>query len=120
LCHAPEERIFEAGRWHAGLVPMEALSPSERREMQRFQQRIVELTGAIGSDGRSAFALPVEQSSRDPRFLALDELTMAEWLVREDFAGERVRWLANYGCLDDFGGAIDDVSAWAGLHYFAA
>ena len=45
---------------------------------------------------------------------------MAAWLAREGFTSPFVRWYVRYATLDDFGAELDDVSAWAGLHYFAA
>jgi hypothetical protein len=41
-------------------------------------------------------------------------------MQREGYTGEAIRWYLNYCCLDDFGATAEQVSAWAGLHYFAA
>ncbi|UPT72832.1 MAG: hypothetical protein M0D55_12975 [Elusimicrobiota bacterium] len=62
----------------------------------------------------------MELSSRDPELLALDALTMDAWLSREGFRSKRLRWYVEYACRDDFGGGLAEVSAWAGLHYYAA
>lgn len=120
LCHAPQERLFYEGAWHPGLVPTDALGPDERAEMARFAEIEQRLTDAVGRDGRPLFQIPIELSSRDPEALALDAMTMDDWLRREGFRTPFVRWYVRYAMLDDFGGAPDDVSAWAGLHYFAA
>ena len=32
---------------------------------------------------------------------------------------ERLDWFVNYGCRDDYACPIDEVSAWAGIHYYA-
>ncbi len=120
LCHAPEERLYFRGAWHGGLIPLEALSLSERDEIGRFRDRMLDLRAAKGSDGRDAFAIVAAHSSRDPRFLELDSLSMAAWLDREKFRDPFVRWFAAYATRDDFGGDLDQVSAWAGLHYFAS
>jgi protoporphyrinogen oxidase len=120
LCHAPEERLFFRGNWHGGTVPYEALTLSERHEIERFQAAMHDFKHALGNDGREAFSIPASASSRDPKYRALDDISMATWLERERFTGEFVRWFAEYGTLDDFGAELDDVSAWAGIHYFAS
>jgi hypothetical protein len=45
---------------------------------------------------------------------------MADWLTREGYQAESLRWWVNYGCRDDYGTDYRQVSAWAGLHYFAS
>ena len=45
---------------------------------------------------------------------------MAAWLDANGFTSKRLRWLAEYGCRDDFGTNLDGISAWAGIHYNAA
>jgi hypothetical protein len=45
---------------------------------------------------------------------------MAEWLRREGLQSPFLRWYVRYATLDDFGGELAEVSAWAALHYFAA
>lgn len=120
LCHAPDERLFYRGAWHPGLVPEPALEPAERAELARFSELEEQLTDAKGSDGRYAFQLPFEHSSRDPRFLELDRISMAEWLDRNGFASPFVRWWTRYATLDDFGGEPSQISAWAGWHYWTA
>lgn len=120
LCHAPQERLFYQGEWHPGLVPVDELSAEELAEVARFHEIEADLTGRVGSDGRAAFQIPLDQSSRDPDLLALDAISMQAWLDREGFRTPFLRWYVRYAMLDDFGGASEDISAWAGLHYFAA
>jgi hypothetical protein len=119
LCHAPQERLFYQESWHPGLVP-DSLSHDERDEITRFITIEHELTHRIGTDGRAAFQIPLSLSSRDPDLLSLDRMSMAEWLDREGFRTPFLRWYVRYATLDDYGAAPEDVSAWAGLHYFAA
>lgn len=120
LCHSPQERIFYRGAWHPGLVPADALAPDERADLSRFGELEHELLDRLGSDGRPAFMIPVELSSRDPAFVDLDKLSFAAWLDREGYASPFFRWYARYATLDDYGALPEHVSAWAGLHYFAA
>jgi hypothetical protein len=120
LCHAPDERIFSQGRWHPGLVPWGAISPDEKRDYERFGELREQYRALVGSDGRPAFTSPVSFCSRDPAIVALDSMTMAQWLEQHDLRTPFVRWYVEYATLDDFGADLDDVSAWAGLFYFCS
>jgi hypothetical protein len=120
LCHAPEERIWFGDRWHGGLVPDDMLEASDREQMEMFKGHQLRMIQRKGRDGRYAFAIPREHSSRDPEILALDSLTMAQWLNQNGFTSPFLRWYAAYSALDDFGADLDDVSAWAAWHYFAS
>lgn len=119
LCFAPQERLYRDGLWREGFEPLAGASARDRDEWRRFHARMDELKAARGADGRRAFALPMALSSRDPRFVALDRVSMRDWLGAEGFAAEAVHWLANYACRDDFGCDYREASAWAGIHYFA-
>lgn len=120
LCHDPMDRLFRYGRWQDGVVPQYALVPEEQEEIHRFLQYAADLKHAQGADGRRAFTIPVERSSRDPRWRDLDRETFAQWLDAAGFRCAPLRWYLDYCCRDDFGGGTERVSAWAGLHYFAA
>lgn len=118
LCADPMERLFDCGRWQDGLVPMLGISPQDREQYARFAAETEALRAARGSDGRPAFAIPLDFSSRD--FLSLDQLTMAEWMDQRGFTSTPLRWHVDYSCRDDYGAGIQHVSAWAGLHYFSS
>jgi hypothetical protein len=45
---------------------------------------------------------------------------MAQWLAAEGFRSQRLKWLVDYACRDDYGTTAEGVSAWAGIWYFAA
>ncbi|MDO4777201.1 MAG: NAD(P)-binding protein [Cardiobacteriaceae bacterium] len=114
LVHAPAERLLYRGRWQDSLLP------AEDADSQRFFALIRELKRAYGTDGRKIFAIPVALSSQDATWRALDSLTFAAWLDREGYRSESLRWYLDYCCRDDYGQGIAQVSAFAGLHYFAA
>ena len=120
LCQAPQERLYRLGSWHEGLAPLQGRSGAEAAEWQRFVERMRQMGAKRGRDGRRAFASPLEYSSRDPELLALDRLPMDAWLRAEGFASEAVHWLVGYACRDDYGCDYRQVSAWAGIHYFAS
>jgi glycine/D-amino acid oxidase-like deaminating enzyme len=120
LCHDPMERLFLHGRWQDGIIPSHGLTAAERGDLDRFLRFTDGLKQARGADGQPLFAIPVDRSSADPAWRELDQLTMGEWLDREGYRTEPLRWYVDYCCRDDFGAGIRRVSAWAGLHYFAA
>ncbi len=120
LCHAPEERLYIHGRWQDGLYPRLGASAADLKERDRFHAEIAALRRRVGRDGRPAFAIPMENSSRDPELLALDGLSMAAWLDQKGYRSPGLRWYVEYACRDDFGGTLKEVSAWAGLQYYAA
>jgi protoporphyrinogen oxidase len=112
LCFAPQERLYQHGEWHASIEPTHALDVRGRAAFQRFAELVDEQRASGG------FTIPmaggVEQDS------ALDRLTMAEWLSKNGLDDAALRWYVDYACRDDYGARARAVSAWAGIHYFAA
>ena len=119
LCATPQERVYRNGLWEEGILPHRGFDAAEREQQRRFHERMEELKNARGRDGRRAFAIPMELSSRDPGWRALDRITFSKWLTENGFTAPSLHWLANYATRDDYGTAHDQTSAWAGLHYFA-
>ena len=120
LCHDPEERLNIQGHWQEGLVPSLGLSAADQVQFARFFKLIETLKTAKGTDGRDAFCIPLDQSSADAEYRQLDSTSFADYLTREGFTAPALRWYLNYGCRDDYGATAAQVSAWAGLHYFAS
>lgn len=120
LCHDPHERLLEDGLWHEGLIPRLDGDMEASRQLEAFERRIHQLRQARGSDGLRAFAIPLDVSSTDEEFRALDGISFSSWLDREGFTHPSLRWHADYCCRDDYGAGAERVSAWAGLHYFAS
>ena len=120
LCADLEERLLWRGGWQEGLVPQGGLSAADRAQWTRFQATMADFRSAVGQDGRPAFALPMALSSSDPRFRALDAQSFAQWLDRQGLTAPTLRAHLRYCCRDDYGTEPEQVSAWAGIHYFAA
>src|SRR2546421_165273 len=120
LCAEPMERLFDAGRWQEGLLPQIGISDDDRRQYDDFFARMENFRSMRGRDGRPAFAIPLDLSSRDAEFLALDGKTMADWMTEQGWNSVPLRWHVDYSCRDDYGAGISQVSAWAGVHYFAS
>jgi len=119
LCHAPQERLHIRGMWQEGLLPRLGVAPAERDQYARFLERMAEFREATDAQGRRAFALPAALSSNEPRWRELDRITMRQWLRDAGLDSPHLHWYVNYACRDDYGVGIDQVSAWAGIHYFA-
>ncbi|MFT3953833.1 MAG: FAD-dependent oxidoreductase [Piscinibacter sp.] len=119
LCHSPQERLFVDGQWHEGLLPPVEALPAGQREHARAQYRgfaaAVERIGA-----GEAFRMPTARAPWTPELAALDAQTFAAWLSNEGFDAPALRWYLDYCCRDDYGAGSAQVSAWAGLHYFAS
>lgn len=120
LCAEPHERLFHQGRWREGLVPSAGLSPEDRRQHDEFFAAMARYKSQRGRDGRKAFSIPVDLSSRDPALTALDRISMEDYMRRQGWTSGSLHWYVRYCCRDDYGVGHDRVSAWAGIHYFAS
>lgn len=123
LCRQPQERVFFQGRWSEGLYPQQDASEEDLDQLQRFQQVVGQWADRRDARGRRLFAIPTSAASSGPEFQSLGELdrqSMADWMTEHGFNSKRLRWLVDYSCRDDYGVDASQVSAWAGLFYFAA
>ncbi|MGI4946709.1 MAG: FAD-dependent oxidoreductase, partial [Janthinobacterium lividum] len=77
LCADPRERLFRNGAWQEDLLPDEGVSEADRTQYAAFFTAMDAFRAARGSDGRKAFAIPLDQSSADDRYRALDRISMA-------------------------------------------
>ena len=114
LCHSPQERLFFQGAWQDGLLPVQGVGEATLAQYRRFAQRIDTLQHA------AHFAIPTLRVALTPDLLALDAIPFSSWLDREGFSDAHLRWYLEYSCRDDYGAGIAQVSAWAGIHYFAS
>ncbi|MDD5034841.1 MAG: hypothetical protein PHE55_08800, partial [Methylococcaceae bacterium] len=120
LCFAPQERLYRHGLWQEGLVPRLGLNRREQDQLRRFFELLENFRRRRDRLGRRAFAIPMALSSDEAELLALDRLSLRDYLLSQGLDSEPVHWYANYACRDDYGTDYGRVSAWAGLHYFAA
>jgi monoamine oxidase len=118
LCHSPQERLYQDGTWHKGLLPTHQASASTLAQYRRFAQ-------AVRSAHQAApFAMPTlttwEAGGMPAAHRALDAITFAQWLAQQGLDDAHLRWYLDHCCRDDFGAGVARVSAWAGIHYFAS
>ena len=116
----PQERLWRYGRWQEGLVPQLGSTARDRAEFTTFFAATEQLKSKLGSDGKPLFAIPIDASSADPTWRALDSISFTQYLKQQGYQSELLHWYVNYCCRDDYGTLATQVSAWAGLHYFAA
>ncbi len=116
LCHSPQERLFLHGRWQEGVEPAIGLTRKDTAQFRQFEERIQELRAT------AAFRIPMEEglAKATPAVRALDTITMGDWMDREALISPYLRWFVDYSTRDDYGTHVSDISAWAGLHYFAS
>lgn len=120
LCRDPEERLFYRGEWYEGLYPRAGASARDMAELRAFDVDMRSWAARRDRQGRRAFDLPRARSSDDDAFRSLDRLSMADYLASRGWSSPRLRWFVEYACRDDFGSTLDETSAWAGIHYYAA
>ena len=99
------------GRWQYGIEPEVALTSKGREQFKRFDAKI----GELHATGR--FAIPHALGQIDPK---LEALGFPAWLKANGFDAQELMWYLDYSTRDDYGMSLNDTSAWAGLHYFAA
>ena len=91
------------GRWQEGLLPQIGISDDDRRQYDEFFARMDHSAAMRGSDGRPAFAIPLDLSSRDPALLALDRDHDGRMDDAARLDSEPLRWYVDYSCRDDYG-----------------
>ncbi len=119
LCHSPQERLFIGGQWHEGLLPpIEALPVAQRADTLAQYRRFSVAVARAAQGG--AFSMPTARSTWSAALDQLDGVTFAQWLDGQGLRAPALRWTLDYCCRDDYGAGAAQVSAWAGLHYFAS
>ena len=118
LCATPQERLYRNGWWQDGLLPQHGVSQGEQAQYRRFYA-LMETFKQRRDGGRRAFSLPMAGSSQARDLQALDRVTMRDWLLAQDLDSPSLHWYVDYACRDDYGTGSAEVSAWAGIHYFA-
>jgi len=113
LCHSPQERLFYQGQWHEGLLPP-AQDEATRAQYRRFARLVEQARRELG------FAMPTHRAAWGPGLARLDAQTFDRWLEAQGLTNPQLRWYLDYCCRDDYGAGSAEVSAWAGLHYFAS
>lgn len=120
LTRSPTERLWINGKWQEGIFPFEGASKEDLKQYLKFKKIIKNYQDFRDSEGKKAFAIPIRFSSQSQEILELDKISMAEFLASKNLNSKRLLWYVNYGMRDDYGGTIENVSAWAGIHYYTS
>ena len=120
LTFSPDERLFYKNNWQEGIVPKVGNSAEEDDELLRFFSMMDDFRTKKDDFGLYWFNIPMALSSQNDAVKSLDQLTMKEWLEQQNFKSNPLLVYIDYCCRDDFGLGIEFVSAYAGIHYFAA
>jgi protoporphyrinogen oxidase len=120
LVREPEERLFFKGSWYEGLYLRAGATAEDTRQLDAFEVDMAAFASARDGRGRKAFAVPMEAGSDDAEWTQLDKLSMAQWMAQKGYTSERLNWLVDYACRDDYGASAAGTSAWAGIWYFAS
>jgi hypothetical protein len=107
------------GQWQEGLLPHFGISKDDQKQIDRFFTLMAVLKEMKGNDGKYAFYIPLDLSSADALYRDLDKISFAAYLKQQNFTSSYLLWYLDYCCKDDFGRPAKEVSAWAGLNYFA-
>ena len=99
------------GRWQEDIEPLDGTTARDRDQMKRFGElmREFERTGQ--------FTVPMATGAKPS---PLDRISMRDWIRQNGFDSPYLNWYVNYACRDEYGGSMDNISAWAGIYYFAA
>jgi monoamine oxidase len=114
LCHAPQERLFFKGVWQEGLLPTHEISAATRAQYARFAQLIAQ------EQSTGLYQIPWQNKVFARMGSAQSAINFGAWLKQNQLHDEHLLWYLDYCCRDDYGVGLDAVSAWAGIHYFAA
>ncbi|MBI4537541.1 MAG: FAD-dependent oxidoreductase [candidate division NC10 bacterium] len=119
LAHAPQERLFIHGRWQSGIYPWTGATARDLAEYAAFREAMTRFRDWRDAAGRRAFTIP-RAAGAPGAFRELDRISMAEYLRSNGWTSRRLHWYVEYGMRDDYGVGAAEVSAWAGIHYYAA
>jgi phytoene dehydrogenase-like protein len=114
LCHSPQERLFIKGAWQDGLLPLADVSRATLSQYGQFAQ-LVERWRKTGG-----FQIPHAYTPQALQAMAQLAVPFNAYLDAQGLTDTTLRWYLDYCCRDDYGAGVDVVSAWAGIHYFAA
>ncbi|GAB4551539.1 MAG: NAD(P)/FAD-dependent oxidoreductase [Rhizobacter sp.] len=114
LCHSPQERLFIDGQWQEGLLPVLGQSDETLAQYRRFSTLVAQAGKTLG------FSMPTARAPWTAGHDALDGVTFSVWLDDQGLTAAPLRTYLDYCCRDDYGATSAQVSAWAGLHYFAS
>ncbi len=120
LCFDPKERLYINNHWQEGIIPQNGILADDQREFVYFHELIRGFKELKGADGKEAFCIPLSFCSNDPAVRKYDKITFKDFITKHKLKSPYLLWYLNYCFADDFGGKMENISAWAGIHYFSS
>lgn len=120
LSFSQQERLFIHNKWQDDTIPKHGLSKIDEVEIKRFYDEMHRLQDEKDSTGKYYFDIPISKISQENRYKLLDTITMSQWLKNNNYLSTYLIEHIDYCCRDDYGLGVDEVSAYAGLSYFAS
>ncbi len=114
LCHSPQERLYFNGAWQDGLLPTAGVGKDTLAQYALFAKLVSQWRATGG------FQIPTPHTALALSNKAQLAMPFAKYLTAQGLNDVHLRWYLDYCCRDDYGAGIEVVSAWAGIHYFAA
>jgi hypothetical protein len=117
----PEANVLIDGTWYtdpvmggdvAAAYRNMPIPQKDRDDLIAFYRDMDGWPSRRGSDGRPAFAMPVEEGSRDPEILALDRITAEEYGRRKGWGARGMQAMDDWSS-STIGGLASEVSAYA-------
>ncbi len=116
LCHSPQERVYWQGAWFDGLMP--PLAGREAAALNEQGQRLAQWMSGLSA--QLGFAMPCARAPWTAEHANWEAQTFAQALDTLGIQHPVLRAHLDYCCHDDYGAGAAQVSAWAGVHYFAS
>lgn len=110
LVYSPMERFLYNNEWTEG-------NHQHNKHFDELSNLVNRFKGENGNDGKPLFTFPVEKSSIELQ--SLDKIKFSDWIENQGMNYPDVISYLNYCIRDDYGVNIDQISAFAGILYFA-
>ncbi|MFQ6044270.1 MAG: FAD-dependent oxidoreductase, partial [Candidatus Poribacteria bacterium] len=115
----PEISLLAGNRWRPNHFPIQIASSQDVMDFEWFRQNLYRWVKWRDEDGRPAFGCPVEQTSPAEEVRRLDNISMLDYLRSIGVRSKLVDWYVNNRTMDEYGCRVEDVSAWAGIQFWA-
>ena len=115
----PEISLFAGGNWRPSHFPLQIADSQDVVELELFRQHLYHWVKWRDEDDRPAFGCPVEHTSPAEEVRRLDDISMLDYLRSIGVRSKLVEWYVNNRTMDEYGCRVEDVSAWAGIQFWA-
>jgi len=118
LLRPHKHNTFAGGKWMPVDFPEQITTDADNLEFDRFHDLMEKWSYWRDKNGRKAVGLPFAELSIEPEVLALERITMKQYLENEGFESRMMHWYVNEWMIDEYGTPYDKIPAWCGLQFF--